>query len=461
MAKSPPAPLEAAATGWTAARVKLVVGVLVVLLVGGLALAIILDAQTGETARRFDMLDRIRQELTPQEDPLFANPGGVYNPAREEYIATLENFLEREARPVGGVLEAQTRFYIARAAVDHVLANPEMFDREERARWYQKAREHLVAIRDNHPEFPLNWPSLATAGAPTLTRQFIDWVEKNLAWEQKHLPQARPPQGPHVLVLRTDAGDLRLRLYEEEAPERCAEILRLAVRGALDGRALVEKREAGPVSDAQEHSLRLGAAATRELKPYDRARISEIASLAQSGGHVPEESRNGILHERGVVSLWHDRATEYDEGEQLLFVVRRSPLLDYDFTPIGKLEGPESLATLDRIFARPTWRDDPETVSAAEWRGILDYLQVPVHVVKALVFDAQGVLVEPAEGEAVPGRAAPTAEEQKLAGLKADAYRKEPPPRHAPPPEDGAGGDEPAREPGKDEGAAEGTDGQG
>lgn len=448
---SPLSQLESPSPGLSPAKIKLLLIGLVVLLLGALGVAIFLDAKGNEAAERFDTLETIRKEYTPDQDPLWNNPHGIYNAEREEFIGTLENFLEREAKKVGGVLEAQTRFYIARTAADHILANPELFDRVRRSAWYQQAITQLTEIRDGHPEFPMNWPSLAQGSAPTLTRQFIDWLEKNMAWEAKYLPQSRTPTGSHVVVLRTERGDLQLRLYEEEAPMLAGAFLRQARSGALDGRAFIERREVGSAVDSQEHTVRLGPAQSLGLEPFDRAALAAIAKLAQSGGHSPESTRNTVLHDRGVISAWHDRATEYDDADQFLFVVRRSPLMDYDYTPVGKLEGEASLATLDRIYGSPTWRDDAETLNGAEWRGILDYLQAPVRIVKALVFDAAGKRLDPADGEAAPGRVVPTADEATLSGLKADAYNVPAPTKPAVPIKDAEPKDGDPVEPPKDE----------
>ena len=66
-----------------------------------------------------------------------------------------------------------------------------------------------------------------------------------------------------------------------------------------------------------------------------------------------------------------------------------------------------------------------------------DVLQVPVRIVKVLVFE-DGQLVEAPDG-ALATRVAPTDDEKSLSALKADAYKEEVPP---PPPTKDDGDDE-------------------
>jgi hypothetical protein len=398
---------------------------LVALLVGGIVWAAVSDSAEDEEAERFDVLAKIRHEFEPRQDALWMNPHGAYNSEREEYIAALEKFLEKRAQPVGGVLEAQTRYYIARAAADHILSNPELFDLEKRQEAYRKAREHLSRIVESHPEFPLNWTTFAQGDAPTLARQFLAWIDGMQAWDEKYLPRAVSPTGTHTIVIRTDRADLRVRLYEKELPEESQDLIERLASGALDGGHFVSKREMGEVEDPQDHTLR--AAPVTSAQAYDRAAAAAIEKSPVPAAHLPAATRNTTLHVRGTVSFWHPEATEYDDPSQLLFVVRDSPLLNYEFTPIGRIEDPASLAGLDRIFAEPVWRDDKETNDSSEWNEIRDYLQTPVRIVKVLVFDAEGRLVEPKQ--ALERRVAPTDAERTLSGLVADAYKVERPVR--------------------------------
>ena len=123
---------------------------------------------------------------------------------------------------------------------------------------------------------------------------------------------------------------------------------------------------------------------------------------------------NRIPHGRGVMAAWHDGATEYDDPIQFMFVVKSSPQLDYDYTPVGKLVDDASLTTLDEIFRRKTWRLDPKiNEDAGDLRKVLDFFQAPVVIKKVLVYDAAGKLVEPEAGAAHPSRDPASTAERK------------------------------------------------
>ena len=143
--------------------------------------------------------------------------------------------------------------------------------------------------------------------------------------------------------------------------------------------------------------------------------------------HFTQFLNDGDEVDRGVVLAWHDPATTYDGPQTFVVVQQRSPLLDYDYSPIGKLIDEASLAPLDRIFAGDTWRDDVRSAVPTDGeRDVADFLQVPVKIVKVLVYEG-GNLVQ-AETPA-PTKATVEAAEATLDGLKPDAYLTEPPER--------------------------------
>lgn len=420
-------PAEAAASIDGATLRKIVIGVVLVLVI---AFAFMLWRAIDEEQRldRWDTLEAIRLKHEPAQDPIWENPYSVYNDERLRYISALEAFLAGKAGEEGDALKPHTRFLLAKTIADHILANPGILDQDDRAGFYASATKQLAAIRDDHPDFPLNWTMLSGDGFPTLTRQFIQWLEENQSWEQKHmLRPVEPTAGVRVLI-RTTRGDMLLGLYSELAPTWTANFLKRAMAGEFDGVSFVEKRDVGDASEPGEHGVRSGTAATRGLAAYDVKAAQKAAEVKSRAGALPEEARNRIPFERGIVAAWHDGADEYDSENELLVVTSRSPYLDYKYTPIGKLveeDGFQSLLTADRIFNGEVWRSNATVRDDSESRGLLDWYQVPVQIIKVLVYK-DGALQQPGEG-ASEHRVAAEDAERALSSVKADRYKKTPP----------------------------------
>ncbi len=433
-------------------RLRLIVIGAIALAVLGFGYALYSAIQKEDQQERWDVLDKLRRdgEPAPDADPFFQNPYGVYNPERLAYIRRLETFLDKTAKDSDDALEPHTRFVIAKTIADHILSNPGILDQEERGAFYAKAVEHLESIRDEHPDFPLNWTMLSEEGFPSLTRQFIQWLEQNRAWEKEHMLQAKAPAADVRVVIRTTRGDLLVGLYPELAPTWTANFIERAVAGEYDGTFFITKREIGDISEPEEHTIRAGGAMTRGMGDFDMDGHKKVAATKLRSGALPEESRNRIPHQRGIMSAWHDPSDEYDHDAQFILCAAPSPLLDYKYTPVGKLidgDGFKSFDTLKRVFEGKTWNAEKTVRDNADLRPLVDYLQAPVQIVKILVF-RDGSLQAP-EAAASPTKAEVKDKERALSSIEVDRYASEAP---KPPAKDDApkkGEDEPK---GDDEG---------
>ncbi len=434
------------ADGDSSKRIRHIVIAVVAIALVAFGVALYLAIRNEGRQERWDLLAQVRQDGEPglRADPLFEAPVAALNPERRAYIQKLEAFLKQKAIDSGDALEPHTRYLVAKTIADHLLANPGMRDENARHAYYAQAREQLETIRDKFPDFPLNWTALSEEGSASLTRQFIQWLEDNEAWEKEHMLRARAPSADVRVLLRTTRGDMLMGLYTKDAPTWTAAFVQRAVRGFYDGTCFVSKREVGDVSAPEEFSLRAAGTLSRGLRPYDAAGTNTASEAPSRSGMLPDEARNRIPHDRGIVSAWHQPSTEYDNAEQFLVLARPSPLLDYKYTPIGKLldeGGVHSLATLDDIFASDTWNTDKKTRDDTELRGILDWLRVPVTITKVLVY-RNGKLLEPAEGEALPTKVATEPKERALADVQTDRYKIEAPK----PPSDDSDGEAPKKD---------------
>ena len=160
------------------------------------------------------------------------------------------------------------------------------------------------------------------------------------------------------------------------------------------------RRGTAPLDDL---AARRRIAATRDAQPFDREAAAPFAEEGY-GDLMPADSRHLLPVDRGVVARAgtippaSTTAPSRSSSRQ-----QRSPLLDYDYSPIGKLLDEASLATLDRssrgtpgatTCSRPAPND--------EERDVADLLQAPVKIVKVLVYE-DGKLVRAGPGRADEG----------------------------------------------------------
>lgn len=407
-----------------------------VAIIGGVVLLVavfaffMLQAINDESAlERWDQFEELGSKLAPNNDPILRAPFGDINPERKAYIAALESFLSKRAAEDDDALAPHTRYVIAKTIADHILANPGILDQTERGAFYETAVAQLETIRKDYPDFPLNWSTLSAAGAPSLTQQFLTWLNKNREWETKYMMRAAEPAAGTRVLIRTDRGDMLLGLYAEGAPNLTTAFVDKALRGFYDGTYFSKKTKIGDVATPEVHTLLAGGAATRGLLPYNRTTAMTAAEVNARSALMPEAARNRIPQDRGIVAAWHPLDAEtYDNNTRFLVLAGRSPRMDYKYTPFGKVldeSGIESLLTLDRIFGGDVWYADAEVRDDDTQSQIHDYLQVPVKIIKILVYE-NGTLKAPTDG-ALDTKAAAEAGEGKLSSVKANRYQQEPP----------------------------------
>jgi cyclophilin family peptidyl-prolyl cis-trans isomerase len=325
------------------------------------------------------------------------------------------------------------RWRIVAASADQLLSMRDVLDVTRRLPYSEKAIQQLEVLRDKFQDFPMNWSRFAPEGFPSLTRQLLAWFKENREWEEKNLPADRAPADDPKILIRTELGDLWVGPYVEQAPALTAHFLENARAGVYDGTAFFARVDRGRTNEPEERTVRAGDPRTRDVKPYDVKSLEPLAEDEPAESLLPDESRNLVPHTTGILSAWHDPADTYDHPVQFIVAADRSPALDYEYTPIGRIVDPASLETLNRIYRSKTWRDDPTVgESATTVHEVRDFFQVPVRIVKVLVFRA-GEL-DDAGVAPLPTKAAADESERKVSTLKADAYKKEPPPAPPAPP---------------------------
>jgi len=422
---------EESPSWFTPKRIRLILLASALAVVGTIAFLLFRGAKEEAIAERWDKFAAIRAEFEQGGGGKmfgWTNEQATQTASRARYIRSLEKFLEEEAKGGDDALEPHVRWLISRLARDQVLAMGNVLDLDRRTALYEKALEHLEVIEKQFPDHPLNWDAFKPQGHVNVARKDRAWVQANMEWEKAHLPRDIDPDSEETVVFRTTRGDVRVRLYSSAAPHVTAAFLTKARNGGFDGTLIYERRKSGLDNSPLESSLRGGAAKSRGVAAYDAKASLDFVRGDISGGMLPDETRNTVPFTRGIVAAWHEGGLPYDKVDELLFVVARSPSLDYAYTPIGEVLDESGLAVLDSIFDQPTWNDDPEIRADTSTRGVLNFVQAPATIVKVLVYGKDGNVLGP-DGAASKARVAPTAEEGSLSGLKADAYKADVPTR--------------------------------
>lgn len=407
-------------------RVKLVLVLAGLAAVGVLAWLILREASKEERLEKWDVYGQIRSQ-NESEEMYFEGDAPLYQAARDRYVRELEAFVATlSAQEPVDALEPLSRWRIVRTEGESLISMKDVLDVAKRLPHTENAVKQLEILQDKFPDFPLNWgQAFAPEGFGSTTKKLLHWFKENAAWEKEHLPKDLAPDAGVTVVLRTTRGDMRIGLYSELAQTAAARFLSNVERGVYDGTCFVERNQQSVAGETSVDGVRAGDARSRGAKPFDTQSALGYAKPDGAEGALPDESRNRVLHVRGVVTTWHEQGEAYDHPSQLLFVVRTSPGLNYENTPVGRLLDEASLATLDRIYGASLWRDDPlVSRDSGDLQNLTDIFREPVEIVKALAYK-DGRLLR-GDAAAAPTRAAADESEQTLAGLKPDAYKKDP-----------------------------------
>ncbi len=398
---------------------------------------------------RWDDLARIQEQFEPdiqgmRGDPLFEDPAGIYGERRDRYAKALEAFLP-EAGTVDDALAPHVHFLLAKIYSDQFYSSLDPLAPEVREKFFGLAKKHLEILRDDYPDFQGNWQEFAPSGHSSVVRMMLANLEANRSWAKDNFPGEKAPSDETQVVLRTTAGDMKMGLYPDDAPELVKLFLERVRRGEYDGTYFFARTDEGSDTDPVRKTIRGGNPSVRDVAPFDAKAAVRFADASSRRALMPAPARYRIAVTRGVVAAWHEKDDRYDGAMQVLVAVARSPQMDYAFTPFARLLDEPSRATADRIFARDSWGAATSASPPDEIATIRAFLRAPVKIVKALAYRG-GHLLEP-EGAPVPTRAKIDVSEDSMDDLVPDAYREEAP---TPPAETPPGGDDDEKPAGSD-----------
>lgn len=412
------------------------------LLVAGGAWWLLREVNTGRAMERWARLDAIeapyRESFSTRTWTAPAEDADIQ--ARDRHVTALEEFLPTAEGDAG--LAAHVHARIVDVRMSQAFGRMALGAGADVDGYLADAQRHLEVLRDRYPDAPLNWAAFGRAvrnkdgtganlvDAPSIVRRALADVATLRAWEKDNALKKVEPDADTIVVLRTTAGDVRVRLYGAASPLAVKTFVDRACAGALAGTRIFQRRDRG-----DEGWLRVGDDRTKAASPTEDDRVAwDEASAGET--RPPEPGRYRILHTPGTVTSWHGIADTDDDPQQFLFVTKASPALNFEHTPFARVEEGPSMSVLERIAGMATYAKDQPDIRGKKPQ-LADQLVDAPHIVKAIVFD---------KGAARACTGTLDDDEKTLDGLKLDKYRKaDAPPTPAPaPPAPAAMGDEPA-----------------
>lgn len=419
--------------------------VVAAILVAGGAFWILREVNTGRELERWAQLHTIesgyrdafstRGWLNPVED--------VDLSVRDKHVKALEEFLPTAAAEPG--LAAHVHALIADVRMSQAFGRMAAGAGADVDGYLADAQKHLEVIRDKFPDAQLNWSQFgrairnkdgsgtSSADAPSIVRRALADIATLRAWEKDNALKKVDVDPDTTVVLRTTAGDLRLKTYGSASPLAVKAFLDRVCAGGLDGVRVFQRRER-----EEESWVRVGDDRTKAATPSEDDRVTwDEATPGET--RPPESGRFRVLHAAGTVTSWHGIADSDDDPQQFLLVTKPSTALNFEHTPFARVEDGPSMDTLARIAGLPTFAKDQPDIRGKKPQ-LADQIVAAPRIVKAIVFD---------KGTARTCTGPLEDDEKSLDTLKLDKYRKDEPPP-APPAAPAAMGDTP---PAMDDGA--------
>jgi cyclophilin family peptidyl-prolyl cis-trans isomerase len=156
-------------------------------------------------------------------------------------------------------------------------------------------------------------------------------------------PKTKAPEQPvdPVVVLHTSAGDIKLQLYAEKAPQTVANFLRNYVERGFYEQTIFHHVEPG--------MMLIGGGFTADLQPKP------------TKAPIYNESRNGLQNKKGTIAMIHEPNAAHSATSQFFVNLQDNPDLDFQageeadvfgYCVFGKVV--EGLDVVERIAGQPT-----------------------------------------------------------------------------------------------------------
>jgi len=157
------------------------------------------------------------------------------------------------------------------------------------------------------------------------------------------VPKAKAPVQPvdPIVVLHTSAGDIKLQLFAEKAPQTVANFLRNYVERGFYEQTIFHHVEPG--------MMLIGGGFTVDLQPKP------------TKAPIYNESRNGLTNKKGMLAMIHEQGAAHSATSQFFVNLQDNPDFDFQagaeedtfgYCVFGKVL--EGLDVVERIAGQPT-----------------------------------------------------------------------------------------------------------
>ncbi len=212
---------------------KLALAAVAVILLAWGAWAIWGEVNESKAAERWDAIARIQMDRESRDTHDWLSPARPGDAGlRREHVQRLEEQLSKNESDAE--IAPYLHFQIANLLRTQILSLGDSGSFEVRRPLYDKALEHVRAIREKYPDWPLNREQFKPPNHRSLTELLLERLTEDRAWDEKHTLRPVEPDTDVVVLLRTTAGDVRLHPFLAEAPKRAKAFLDRACAGGVD-----------------------------------------------------------------------------------------------------------------------------------------------------------------------------------------------------------------------------------
>lgn len=211
------------------------------------------------------------------------------------------------------------------------------------------------AVRLDPPDDELRPPDMTAAGKVTakIYEQIAGKDYRGGLWDQVKFQTGDGKPRKHFAVVRTDAGEIKIELLHEAAPNHVRSFICLARAGYFDGLPFHASIRRGDTENLQGY-LESGC-------PKGTGDIG----YGSIGYWLKPEIKSGLHHEEGTVGAWHPGQIER-AACRFYITLNRAPAFDGNYTVFGKVV--HGLDVAHTINKRPVQDEQRQGPAQAPYR---------------------------------------------------------------------------------------------